>query len=125
MCIKLKRAVALKSLPEELLKEPSALERFEREAQAASALNHPGICTIFDIDEHEGRHFIAMELLEGRTLKQRLVGRPLPADEIVNLAVQIADALTESRSTFTGLLIGPTRFGPSRLTAARQGPSPP
>ncbi|MCJ7564736.1 MAG: serine/threonine-protein kinase [Candidatus Aminicenantes bacterium] len=90
---KLKRTVALKFLPEEMLKEPHALERFQREAQAASALNHPGICTIFDIDEHEGRHFIAMELLEGRTLRQRIVGEPLPTDEIIGLAIQIADAL--------------------------------
>ncbi len=90
---RLKRAVALKFLPEESLQEPHALERFEREAQAASALNHPGICTIFDIDQHQGRHFIAMELLEGRTLKRRILGQPVPADEIINLAIQIADAL--------------------------------
>ncbi len=90
---RLKRPVALKFLPDETLQEPHALERFEREAQAASALNHPGICTIFDIDEHEGRRFIAMELLEGQTLKQRILGQPVPADEIIPLAIQIADAL--------------------------------
>jgi serine/threonine-protein kinase len=90
---RLKRRVALKFLPEALARDRQALERFEREAQAASSLNHPHICTIYDIDEHDGVHFIAMELLEGQTLTARLLGPRLEVDQILTMALEIADGL--------------------------------
>jgi len=90
---RLKRPVALKFLPEDISQDRHALERFEREAQAASALNHPHICTIHDIDEHEGRHFIAMEFLEGQTLKQFILGKQLGVDEILTVGLEVADGL--------------------------------
>jgi serine/threonine protein kinase/tetratricopeptide (TPR) repeat protein len=115
--LKLRRLVALKLLPQFLAADPQALHRFEREAQAASALNHPNICTVHEIDEAEGLHFIAIELLEGETLKERIARGPLEVPEILRIVIEICDATEAAHSV--GIIHRDIK--PSNIVLMRRG----
>jgi serine/threonine protein kinase len=116
--LKLHRHVALKFLPAEMENDPAARERFQREAFAASALNHPNICTIHEIDEANGQHFIVMELLEGQTLKHLIRGKPLDVEEVFDLGIQVADALDAVHAKTSCIVTSspPTFSSPSEAT---------
>ena len=110
---RLDRLVALKFLPDNMEQDPQALERFRREAHAASALNHPGICTIYDIGEQAGRTFIAMEFIDGETLRSHIHGKPLPLEETLKLGIQLAEALERRGRPHDQSLPGGGRLRPA------------